>query len=68
MILDITKPSTSNGIDSSALFYNIKDKDNIEFEQTINRNSYSTSATTGFTQIHIDKVRGIRTINKMQSI
>lgn len=68
MILDITKPSTSNGIDSSALFYNIKDKDNIEFEQTINRNSYSTSATTGFTQIHIDKVRGIRTINKIQSI
>lgn len=68
MMLDITKPSTSNGIDSSALFYNIKDKDNIEFEQTINRNSYSTSAATGFTQIHIDKVRGIRTINKMQSI
>lgn len=68
MMLDITKPSTSNGIDSSALFYNIKDKDNIEFEQTINRNSYSTSAITGFTQIHIDKVRGIRTINKMQSI
>ena len=68
MMLDITKPSTSNGIDSSAIFYNIKDKDNIEFEQTINRNSYSTSATTGFTQIHIDKVRGIRTINKIQSI
>ena len=68
MMLDITKPSTSNGIDSSAIFYNIKDKDNIEFEQTINRNSYSTSATTRFTQIHIDKVRGIKTINKIQSI